>query len=142
VDAPAEAWSSSSPAEVRGGTETVLLVEDDPAVRAPAQRMLQHLGYDVHACGSGGEALAAAAALSGKVDLLVSDVVMPHMDGRELAERLTAVWPAVRVLYAAGYSQNAIAHHSVLERGVEFLAKPYSLESLARRVREVLDHPR
>jgi PAS domain S-box-containing protein len=142
VDAPAEAWGSPAPGEVRGGTETVLLVEDDPAVRAPAQRMLQHLGYSVHECGSGVEALAAAAALGGKVDLLVSDVVMPHMNGRELAERLTAAWPGVRVLFASGYTQNVIAHHGVLERGVEFLAKPYSLESLARRVREVLDHPR
>ncbi len=141
VDAPAEAWSSPGAGEVRGGTETILLVEDDAAVRAPAQRMLQHLGYTVHACGSGPEALASAAMLPGRVDLLVTDVVMPHMNGRELAERLTAARPGVRVLFASGYTQNVIAHHGVLERGIEFLPKPYSLESLARRVRELLDRP-
>ncbi len=141
VDAPAEAWSSPAQGEVRGGTETVLLVEDDAAVRAPAQRMLQHLGYTVHACGSGQEALASAAALPGKVNLLVTDVVMPHMNGRELAERLSAVRPGMRVLFTSGYTHNVIAHHAILERGIEFLPKPYSLESLARQVRDVLDRP-
>ncbi len=116
-----------------------MLVEDDAVVRGPAQRMLEHLGYRVHACASGPEALASAAALGGRLDLLVTDVVIPHMNGRELAERLTAAWPGVRVLFASGYPQNVIAQHGMLERGIEFLPKPYSLESLARRVREVLD---
>ncbi len=66
---------------------------------------------------------------------------MPHMNGRELATRMTAAWPEVRVLFTSGYTQNVIAHHGILERGIEYLAKPYSLESLARRVREVLDRP-
>jgi two-component system, cell cycle sensor histidine kinase and response regulator CckA len=138
VFAPAEARVEPS-GELRGGTEVVLLVEDDASVRAPALRMLQRLGYQALSFPGGAEALAA---LPDKIDLLVTDVVMPGMNGRELAERLAMRRPGLRVLYASGYSQNVIAHHGVLEPGIEFLAKPYSLESLARRVREVLDrHP-
>ncbi len=135
VDAPPEAWVEPA-GELRGGTESVLLVEDDAAVRTPALRMLKRLGYEAMSHASGAEALAA---LPGRIDLLITDVVMPGMNGRELAERLARLRPGLRVLYASGYTQNVIAHHGVLEPGIEFLAKPYSLDSLARRVREVLE---
>ena len=139
VDAPAEAWAAVPAGELRGGAETVMLVEDDATVRVPAQRMLERLGYTVRPFGSGPEALAAAPGLLQSVQLLVTDVVMPGIDGRQLADRLSAERPGLAVLFASGHTRNVIARHGILDPGVEFLPKPYSLESLARRVREVLD---
>jgi CheY-like chemotaxis protein len=138
VDAPPEPWATPADDDVQGGAETVLLVEDDAGVRGPAMRMLQHLGYTVHDYGSGEEALASAAALL-RADLLVTDVVMPGMNGRQLADRLTALRPALGVLFTSGYTQDVIAHHGILAPGIEVLPKPYSLAALARRVRDVLD---
>jgi PAS domain S-box-containing protein len=138
VDAAPEPWSGPAEEDVQGGDETVLLVEDEAAVRGPAQRMLQHLGYTVHACRAGEEALATAAALP-RLDVLVADVVMPGMNGRELAERLVALRPGLPVLFTSGYTRDVIARHGVLEPGLTFLPKPYSLEALARKVRAVLD---
>jgi len=140
VDAAPEPWSTPAGDEVEGGSETVLLVEDDAGVRGPAQRMLQHLGYTVHACRSGEEALTSAADLA-RLDVLVTDVVMPGMNGRELAERLVALRPGLPVLFTSGHARDVIAQHGILDPGLAYLPKPYSLESLARRVREVLDRP-
>ena len=130
-----------APVSVRGGRETVLVVEDEPKVRGLAVRLLERLGYTVLAAASGDEALSLAEETA-RIDLLLTDVVMPHMNGRQLAERLARRQPGLKVLFASGYTQNVIAHHGVLDHGVQFLPKPYSLTSLATRVREVLDAPK
>ena len=123
------------------GTETIVLVEDEEAVRSLASLLLARQGYMVHAFGSGPEAIDALGAMTEPVHLLMTDVVMPEMNGRVLAERVVALRPAIRVLFTSGYTADAIVHHGVLDEGVEFLPKPYTVGSLARRVREVLDKP-
>ena len=126
--------------EAPGGTETVLLVEDDAAVRALAKRALERRGYDVLEAGGGGAALAVSAG-AGAIHLLVTDVVMPGMGGRELAGRLRGLRPGLRVLYMSGYTDDALVRHGVLAGEAAFLQKPFTPESLARKVREVLDGP-
>ena len=121
------------------GSETLLVVEDDEAGRTYARRVLEARGYRVLVAGNGDKALAAAAAHEGSIDLLVTDVIMPGMSGATLAERLVASRPGLRVLFASGYTENTIVRHGILETDVAFLAKPYSPDALARKVREVLD---
>jgi CheY-like chemotaxis protein len=117
------------------GTETVLLVEDESAVRKVTAEQLESLGYRVLACAGGREALTVAAGHEGPLHLLLTDVVMPDMDGRELATRLSETRKGLRVLYTSGYGEDVIARHGVLEPGVLLLQKPYSLHTLARQVR-------
>jgi CheY-like chemotaxis protein len=124
-----------------GGTETVLVVEDDPLVREITARALRSGGYRVLVAGGGTEALEVAARLEGALDLLVSDVVMPGMDGRTLADELRRRRTGLRVLFASGYTQDVISHHGVLDAGVELLAKPFTAGALLARVRAVLDAP-
>jgi PAS domain S-box-containing protein len=121
------------------GTETVLLVEDEPPVREVMTEQLQSLGYRVIACPSGESALATAQAHDGRIDLLVTDLVMPGMNGRELARRLEAARTELKVVFTSGYGEDVIARHGVLEPGVSFLEKPYTLQTLAQRLREALD---
>jgi len=121
------------------GTETVLLVEDSPTVRGVAARMLRDQGYTVLVAADGREALRVVQEYSEPIHLLVTDVVMPQMGGRELAERLRSARPGFRVLYMTGYTDNAIVHHGVLEEGVNLLQKPFTAGMLVRKVREVLD---
>ncbi|MCL7488586.1 MAG: transporter substrate-binding domain-containing protein [Desulfobulbaceae bacterium] len=121
--------------------ETILLVEDEVAILALGKRMLESLGYTVIATSSPGEAVELAEKHEGEIDLLVTDVVMPEMNGRELAERLTSFYPGLRVLFMSGYTSNVIAHRGVLEKNVNFIQKPFSKKELAVRVREVLDGP-
>jgi two-component system cell cycle sensor histidine kinase/response regulator CckA len=123
------------------GTETVLLVEDEGTVRSVAREVLQMVGYAVLEAATGEEALQLVEQHSGAVHLLVTDVVMPGMSGRELAARLMVDYPALVVLYLSGYTDDAIAHHGVLQAGIELLHKPFTPDALARRVREVLDQP-
>ncbi len=123
------------------GTETVLLVEDAPAVRELAARALAESGYRVLQARNGREALEAAEAEAGPVHLLRTDVVMPDMSGQKLAERLRQLRPATRVLYMSGYTENTIIHHGVLDPGVNFLPKPFTPTSLQEKVRQVLDAP-
>jgi len=123
------------------GTETVLLVEDEGTVRSVAREVLQMVGYTVLEAASGEEALQRVEQHSGAIDLLVTDVVMPGMNGRELAARLMVNYPSAQVLYLSGYTDEAIAHHGVLQAGIELLHKPFTPDVLARRVREVLDQP-
>ncbi len=139
VDAAPEPRRDARPGSLPRGREHVILVEDDDVVRVAATRMLAWLGYQVHAHASGAEALAALPGLPPEAALLVTDVVMPGMNGRELADRMLALRPDLRVLYASGYTHDVITHEGVLDEGIEFLEKPYSLESLGRRVREILD---
>ena len=121
------------------GSETVLIVEDEPVVRNLAVRYLREQGYQVLQASDGPEALDIARSHEGDVHLLVTDVVMPGMNGRELAERLASERPGLRVLYVSGYTDHAVVRHGVLEEGIAFLSKPFDLRDLARTVREVLD---
>lgn len=139
VEAAVPAPAPARPPIVTGGTECILVVEDDDAVRALAERLLRRLGYAVTAHRNGDDALAWLAGSQQHVHLLFTDVVMPRMNGRVLAERVQAMRPAVRVLFTSGYTPNVIVQQGVLKPGVEFLAKPYAFSALARRVREVLD---
>jgi PAS domain S-box-containing protein len=125
--------------ELRAGTETVLLVEDEEIVRGLCFRLLDRLGYKVLQASNGDEALEVARARGERIDLLMTDVVMPGMNGRELAERLVALHPETKVLFTSGYTEDAIVHHGVLEGGVSFIGKPYSPSELAKKVREILD---
>jgi two-component system, cell cycle sensor histidine kinase and response regulator CckA len=117
--------------------ETILVAEDEEMVRGLLARMLRMRGYEVIEAASGGEAVAAAAR-GERIDLLITDVVMTDMNGRELADRLATTRPALPVLYISGYTDESIAHHGVLEPGVRLLEKPFSAEALAQQVREIL----
>jgi two-component system, cell cycle sensor histidine kinase and response regulator CckA len=126
---------------VAGGTETVLLVEDETLVRELAVTTLRERGYKVIEAINGDEGLRIAQKHNGKIDLVLTDVVMPVLGGREMADVLRASRPGTKVLFTSGYTEEAIGHHGVLRPGIEFLQKPYLSASLARRVREVLDAP-
>jgi two-component system cell cycle sensor histidine kinase/response regulator CckA len=121
------------------GTETVLLVEDEDAVRALVRIILRQAGYHVLEASDGGAALAMAGRHEGPIHLLLSDVVMPVLGGRQLAERLVALHPEMKVLYQSGYTDDAVVRHGILQEKVHFLQKPYSPAALAAKVREVLD---
>lgn len=123
-----------------GGAETILLVEDEMAILRMTSRMLGERGYQVIEAKTPGEAIAAAKEHEGHIHLLLTDVIMPEMNGRDLAQRITADYPEIQCLYMSGYTANVIARHGVLEDGVNFLAKPFSLEALSNKVRNVLDH--
>ena len=129
--------------EVSGrGTETILLVEDEPGVRAFARRALERAGYAVLEAENGAEALAIVEGHRGEIDLLLTDVVMPRMSGKVLAQRLLARRPGLRVVYMSGHTEDAIVDHGVLDGGTDFIAKPIALETLLARVRAVLDQGR
>ncbi len=127
------------PPALRGGHETVLLVEDAAPVRTLARRSLEACGYKVIDAADGPSALELSARHTGEIAVLVTDVVMPGMSGRELAERLAPTRPAMKVLYTSGYTDDAMVRQGVLNAGVAFLQKPFVPDSLARKVREVLD---
>jgi PAS domain S-box-containing protein len=124
---------------VIGGHETVLVVEDNDAVREVAVAALEAQGYRVLQAASGAEALQLVEDMEEPVHLLLTDVVMPGMSGAALAQQLQERYPHLKVLYTSGYTQNVIVHHGVLEEGIAFLPKPYRPADLAHRVREVLD---
>jgi CheY-like chemotaxis protein len=123
------------------GSETVLLVEDDRTVRVLASEMLELNGYTVLQARDGREALELVRRHGHPIHLLLTDVVMPQMSGRKLAEGIASVHPGIRVLYMSGYTDGVIAHHGVLDAGVAYLQKPFTADLLARKVREVLDQP-
>jgi len=121
------------------GTETILLVEDEQMVRELARRVLSRQGYTVLEASHPGEALLIAEQHPDPIHLLLTDVVMPGIDGAELAGRLTQSRPAMRVLYTSGYTDNAIVHRTAEDQGPTFLQKPFTSTALACQVREVLD---
>jgi two-component system cell cycle sensor histidine kinase/response regulator CckA len=137
--AAGEAEQEAAELPVPGGDETVLLVEDEERVRSMTRQLLDKWGYRVLEAGDPHQALDLARAHDGPIHLLLTDVILPQMNGRDLAARLASQQPQMRVLYMSGYTDDAIVRHGVLEAEVNFLAKPFSPESLARRVREVLD---
>jgi PAS domain S-box-containing protein len=118
--------------------ETVLLVEDEQAILSMSKMMLEKLGYGVLAAGTPGEAMRLAEEYPGDIHLLVTDVVMPEMTGRDLADRLQSLYPNLQRLFMSGYTANVIIHHGVLDRGVHFLEKPFSMQDLAVKVRKVM----
>jgi two-component system, cell cycle sensor histidine kinase and response regulator CckA len=121
------------------GTETILVVEDEEALRKVAVRTLEAAGYTVLTAGDGFEALLTHAPRVGDIHLLLTDVVMPRMSGRVLAHELLGMQPTLKVLYMSGYTDDAIVHHGVLDAGTHFLSKPFSADDLTQKVREVLD---
>jgi signal transduction histidine kinase len=127
------------PTEVAGGNETVLLVEDEPVVRELAVATLREKGYTVVEAGNGEEGLRLARQHDGKIDLVLTDVVMPVMGGKEMADALRTSHPDTKILFTSGYTEDALGHHGVLRPGILFLPKPYLTATLARKVREVLD---
>jgi PAS domain S-box-containing protein len=138
--AASTAASTSPPrAAAARGTETLLVVEDEPQVRELTCAILRAQGYQVLTARDGVEALQVAEAHEGPIHLLLTDVVMPRLSGKALADQLLLTRPEMRVLFTSGYTDNAIVHHGVLAAGIHFLSKPFEIESLARKVRDVLD---
>ena len=118
--------------------ETILLVEDEQAVRELTLRMLQQLGYSILTAEGGEDALRVSKGYEGEISLLLTDVVMPGMSGRQLADALILLRPGLKVLFLSGYTENAVVHHGVLDAGVDFLPKPFSREVLGKKLREIL----
>jgi CheY-like chemotaxis protein len=121
------------------GSETILLVEDEEAFRTLATRILRNLGYEVLESTSPEDAIQVSERHKEPIDLLLTDVVLPGMSGRKVAEHLAFLRPGMNVLYMSGYTDDALVHHGVLEAGIAFLQKPFTPSALARKVREVLD---
>jgi CheY-like chemotaxis protein len=140
ADAPVEATGPPLPNEpAQGGSESILLVEDDDSLRDLARESLQTMGYTVLEAKHGAQALIVAEQHPGPIHLLVTDVIMPHMNGRELADQLVGARRDTRVLYMSGYTGEVIRGQDLVHPGTTFLPKPFSPDSLARKVREVLD---
>jgi len=140
VDQPAEAVGvERRPAGMQRGTETILLVEDDAQLRQLTSSVLAHCGYKVLTAAGTEEGLALCRENHRDIRLLVTDVIMPRMNGRQLAEQVKLISPSTRVLYVSGYTSDAIVHYGVLDPGLWFLPKPFSLSALIAKVREVLD---
>ncbi len=138
----AEAVATTPPVKTEspgGRGETILLVEDENSVRVPCGLFLESLGYQVMAAETPGEALKMTAGHPGDIHLLLTDVVMPEMDGGQLAKRIVEMKPHTKALFMSGYTADVIAHRGVLDEGLHFLSKPFTRDDLAGRVREVLD---
>jgi hypothetical protein len=142
VDAVADATAAAAHVEMPRGTETVLLVEDAAAVRAVAKQTLERQGYSVLEASNGADALHLAERYQGPIHLVLTDVVMPRLSGRELTDQLSVARPETRVLFMSGYTDDSVVRHGILEGGVAYLQKPFSPDGLARKVREVLDTPK
>jgi two-component system cell cycle sensor histidine kinase/response regulator CckA len=141
-DGPGEEARTEGPRDVAPrGHETILLVEDELAILNLTKRMLEHHGYTVLAAGSPGEAIRLSEEHRDEIDLLMTDVIMPEMNGRALASSLLSANPLVKRLFMSGYTADVIARNGVLEQGVHFIQKPFSTSDVARKVRDALDAP-
>ena len=140
ANCPSEPVPETGPQSV-SGAETILVVEDQEEVRAVVRNALEAHGYTVIEAPDGPSALSLLGGLPQGVDLLLTDVVMPHMSGCELAERTRRIHGNLRVLYMSGYTDDAIVHHGVLAAGIELLPKPFAVTELLSRVRQLLDRP-
>jgi CheY-like chemotaxis protein len=136
---PISIWTPAARTPASAGNETVLLVEDEETILRVAREALTALGYRVITASDGVRALELVKRTLEPIDLVITDVVMPQMGGRELVTRLLALQPGLRILFSSGYSENAISADGVLDEGINFLQKPYTPTMLARRVREALD---
>jgi PAS domain S-box-containing protein len=136
---PAQVVASDEAAITEPGTETVLLAEDEANLRYLARQFLEKQGYTVLEAADGARALQIALAHQGSIHLLLTDVIMPGMNGRELAQRISEIRPKTKVLYMSGYTENVIGHNGTLDAGVRLLQKPFTLRELRNKVREVLD---
>jgi CheY-like chemotaxis protein len=136
-EAVAERTDSQNGGNARAGNETVLVVEDEKPVRDLTVRMLQQLGYKVLSAASGAEALEISNSFSANIALLLTDVVMPQMSGRQVADALLATRPDLKVLYLSGYTESTVIHHGVAT-GVAFLPKPFSRETLSKKLAEMM----
>ncbi len=134
-----EILSKSTSTIPSGHGETILLVEDDISILNLQQKILEEMGYDVLAANSPNEAITLAEERADEISLLLTDVVMPEMNGRELSVQLQLLCPQIKTIYMSGYTANVIAHHGVLEEGVSFISKPFTKQELASKVRETLD---
>jgi CheY-like chemotaxis protein len=142
VDAPVDDGDGAlADAEVPKGSETVLLVEDEANLREIVRESLESAGYTVVPARDGLEALAICGDQGRTIDLLLTDVVMPRMSGRELANRLQSSRPRTAILYMSGYTDDAVIRNGVLAEDMAFIHKPFTIAALAQRVREVLDRP-
>jgi CheY-like chemotaxis protein len=141
VDQPVGATAPGEPGvgELCRGSETILLVEDEKAVRGLAREVLESRGYHVLETDGAVAALEVGETHKGHIHLLLTDVVMPQMSGRELAEHLAQLHSETKVLYMSGYADNAVVNHGLLHPGTALLQKPFTAQALARRLREVLD---
>ena len=128
--------AEKSRGKVPMGSETILLVEDEPAILKMGREMIRRLGYTVLTAENPSEAMKIAGEYEGTIHLLITDVVMPEMNGRDLSAQLTKTHPGIKTLYMSGYTANVIAHHGVLDEGVQFIQKPFSMKDLAVKVRE------
>jgi nitrogen-specific signal transduction histidine kinase len=138
-DAPETTETAAAPIGSWGGSETVLLVEDEDAVRGLARQILEQEGYSVLEASRGEEAIRLCAAYEQPIELLLTDVVMPETSGKEVADRLRTMRPEIKVLFMSGYTDEAIVHHGVLDAKVQFIQKPFTPVALAKKVREVID---
>jgi two-component system cell cycle sensor histidine kinase/response regulator CckA len=139
IDLSVAALPAAEPTDLTGKSAVVLLVEDEEAVRRGGKRMLETRGYTVHEAGSGVEALDIMEELDGKVDVVVSDVVMPEMDGPSLLRELRKTYPDLKFIFVSGYAEDAFARNLPPDAKFGFLPKPFSLKQLAVVVRETLD---
>jgi two-component system cell cycle sensor histidine kinase/response regulator CckA len=139
VEGPVEERREETLEDIPQGSETILVVEDEEVVRKLAVRLLRKQGYKVLEASDGGKAFMLCEQYDERIDLILSDVVLPGMDGRRVVERLQKIHPEAKALYMSGYTDNVIAHHGMLEQGIHFIQKPFTVGSLARKVREVID---
>jgi DNA-binding response OmpR family regulator len=140
VALPSEpAGPGAAPAPAAGGTETILLVEDEPAVRALVLRSLGRAGYTVLESEDGEQALEHIEKSGSRIALMLTDVVLPDIDGQELARRIEASLPGTPVIFMSGYTDNLINRNGVLDRGVVFVQKPFTPQTLLGKIRQVLD---
>jgi DNA-binding NtrC family response regulator len=124
---------------VARGLETILLVEDEPAILGMTRLMLERLGYRVLLASTPSEAIRVAKEHGGEIHLLITDLIMPEMNGWDLAKNLTSLHPELACLFMSGYTSDVIAHHGVLDEGVQFIQKPFSMKEMAGKVREILE---
>jgi CheY-like chemotaxis protein len=139
VDEPLDELEEKVMEEFPRGNETILVVEDEEEVRGLTVRVLREQGYKVLEAAQGLDAFVVCDGHEGPIHLLLTDVVMPKMSGRELAEHIAEIRPGIKVLYMSGYTDSTIAYHGILEKDLNYIQKPFSVEKLARKVREVLD---
>lgn len=127
--------------EYQHGTETILVVDDEEPLRAVIADLLTQLGYTVLSAGNGDDALAVAADYKGRIDLLLSDVIMEGLPGPELAEKLSLSRPELKVVFMSGFADSSLAPNGILEPGTVLVQKPFTIRMLSSRLREVLDKP-